>query len=127
MKIIPYMRFSWALYVTFNYIKQIPLDIQHIDNNGLLPMFLGGLLTLTFVTYCIIIGLQEIKDQQLIEAKYFELFGLLVEILVFAAGFYLLVILFQYQSNFWKIGLMILWQLGLLTLLIIDIKRIRTS
>ena len=127
MKIIPYIRFFWAASLTFNYIKQTKLDIQEAGDIGLFFTVLSGLLTFAFVSYCIVIGLQEIKDRQLIEAKYFESFGLLFETLVFAGGLYLLVILLRHQSDFWRIGLMILWQLGLLTLLIIDIKRVRTS
>ena len=94
---------------------------------GLLFMVLGGLLTFTFVSYCIVIGLQEIKGRQLIEAKYFESFGLLFEILIFVGGLYLLFVLLRQQAEFWRIGLVFLWQLGLLTLLIVDIKRIRVS
>jgi hypothetical protein len=127
MKIIPYIRFFWAASLTFNYIKQTKLDIQEAGDIGLFFTVLGGLLTFAFVSYCIVIGLQEIKDRQLIEAKYFESFGLIFETLVFAGGLYLLVILLRHQSDFWRIGLVILWQLGLLTLLIIDIKRVRTS
>lgn len=127
MKIIPYIRFFWAASLIFNYIKQTKLDIQEPGDFGRFFTVLGGLLTFAFVSYCIVIGLQEIKDRQIIEAKYFELFGLLFETLIFAGGLYLLVILLRHQSDLWRIGLMILWQLGLLTLLIIDIRRVRTS
>jgi hypothetical protein len=108
-------------------MRQTKLDIQRGDDMGLFSIILGGLLTFTFVFYCVIIGLQEIKKRQLFEAKYFESFGLLFEILIFVVGLYLVVVLLRQESDFWRVGLMFLWQFGLLTLLIIDIKRIRAS
>jgi hypothetical protein len=127
MKLIPYMRFFWATALSFNFIRQTKLDIQRADDFGLFFIVLSGLLTFSFVSYCIVIGLQEIKKRQPTEAKYFQTFGLLFEILIFVGGLYLLFVLLRQQSDFWRIGLMFLWQLGLLTLLIIDIKRIRVS
>jgi hypothetical protein len=127
MKIIPYMRFFWATAMSFNYIRQTKLDIQATDDMGLFFMLLNGLLTFSFVSYCIVIGLQEIKHRQPIDSKYFESFGLIFEILIFAGGLYLLVGLVRQQSDFWRIGIMSLWQLGLLMLLTVDIKRIRVS
>ena len=127
MKIIPYMRFIWATTLSFNFIRQTTLDIQTSDDFGLFFIILGGLLTFSFVSYCIVIGLQEIKKRQMTEAKYFQAFGLIFETLIFVGGLYLLVILLQQQSDFWRIGLIILWQLGLLTLLTVDIKRVRAS
>ena len=113
--------------MSFNFIRQTTLDIKNGDNFGLFFITLGGLLTFSFVTYCIVIGLQEIKKRPMTEAKYFQIFGLLFEILIFVGGLYLLVILLRQQSDFWRIGLMFLWQLGLLTLLTVDIKRVRAS
>ncbi len=121
------MRFFWATVLSFNFIKQTTLDIQKEDDIGLFFIILGGLLTFSFVSYCIVIGLQEINKRQPTEAKYFQTFGLLFEILIFVGGLYLLIVLVQHQANFWRIGLMFLWQLGLLTLLIVDIRRIRVS
>ena len=127
MKIIPYIRFFWATTLSFNFIRQATLDIQTADDIRLFFIILGGLLTFSFVCYCIVIGLQEIKKRQMTEAKYFQTFGLLFEILIFAGGLYLLVILMRQQSDFWRLGLVFLWQLGLLTLLTVDIKRVRAS
>ena len=127
MKIIPYMRFLWATALSFNFIRQTKLDIQRTDDLGLFFIILGGLLTFPFVTYCAVIGLQEIKEQQKIEAKFLQAFGLLFEILIFIGGLYLLFVLVRQPFDFWRIGLMILWQLGLLTLLSVDIRRIRVS
>jgi hypothetical protein len=72
-------------------------------------------------------GLQEIRNQKIIDAKYFESFGIIFELMIFLGGLYLLSILLQKQSDHWRIGLMALWQIGLLTLLVVDIKRIRAS
>lgn len=121
------MRFFWATALSVKFLRQTKLDIQRADDFGLFFIVLSGLLTFSFVSYCIVIGLQEIKKRQPTEAKYFQTFGLLFEILIFVGGLYLLFVLLRQQSDFWRIGLMFLWQLGLLTLLIIDIKRIRVS
>ena len=58
------MRFLWATALSFNFIRQTKLDIQRTDDLGLFFIILGGLLTFPFVTYCAVIGLQEIKEQQ---------------------------------------------------------------
>lgn len=121
------MRFFWATALSFNFIRQTMLDIQGAAEFELFFTTLGGLLTFSFVSYCIVIGLQEIKKRQVTEAKYFQTFGLLFEILIFVGGLYLFIVLLRQQSDFWGIGLMLLWQLGLLTLLIVDVKRIRVS
>jgi hypothetical protein len=109
----------------FNYITQTKSVLY--EGSNILFAILSGILTLIFVTYCIIIGLQEIKSRQIIEARYFEIFGILFEVIIFVGGLFLGAFLLQQQIDVWKIGLLILWQLGLLILLIVDLKRIRTS
>jgi hypothetical protein len=102
-------------------------DIQRLDNVGLTFLILGGLLTFSFVSYCLVVGLKEIKGRNSIEAKYFNVFGLFFEILIFVGGLYLITVLFRQQFDLLKVGLLTFWQLGLLTLLIVDMKRFRTS
>jgi hypothetical protein len=72
-------------------------------------------------------GLQEIRNQDFVEAKYFESFGVFFELVIFLGGLYLLSIQLQNQGDLWRIGLTALWQIGLLTLLVLDIKKIRAS
>ena len=105
----------------------VRVRIFESDNIDLFLVILSGLLTLSFVGYCIIMGLQEIRGQKFIEAKYFESFGIFFELMIFLGGLYLLSIQLQTQSDLWRIGLMALWQIGLLTLLVVDIKKIRAS
>ena len=127
MKIIPYLRFIWAGFIVINLFTQTDFTFDFSDTFNIFFKVIGGLFGLTFASYCIVTGLQEIKNKQLIDARFFEYFGLLVEILIFVGGLYLLVILLRQQSDLWRTGLIFLWQLGLLTLLIVDIKRIRAS
>ena len=127
MKITPYLRFLWATSLSFHYIRQTRHDIGESDNIEVSFVILSGLLTLSFVGYCIIMGLQEIRNQKIIDAKYFESFGIIFELMIFLGGLYLLSILLQKQNDPWRIGLMALWQIGLLTLLVVDIKKIRAS
>jgi hypothetical protein len=100
MKIIPYMRFFWATALSFNFIRQTMLDIQSADEFGLFFTTLGGLLTFSFVSYCIVIGLQEVKRRQMTEAKYFQTFGLLFEMLIFVGGLYLFIVLLPANKKF---------------------------
>lgn len=130
MKIIPYMRFFLAVYILFNYISLTILNLPERNDMGNIGLFFSifsGVLTFSFISYCMIMGLQELINRQWMEAKYFQFFGLIFELLLFVTGLYLLFVLRPQQLEFWRIGLMIVWQLGLLILLIVDIKRIRVG
>jgi hypothetical protein len=130
MKIIPYMRFFLAVYILFNYISLTILNLPEMNIMGDIGLFfsiISGVLTFSFISYCMIMGLQELINRQWIEAKYFQFFGLIFELLIFVTGLYLLFLLLPQQLEFWRIGLMIIWQLGLLILLIVDLKRIRVG
>lgn len=51
---------------------------------------LSGVVVLTFVLYCIIAGIQELKQTSFTNARFFDIFGLFFEILVFTATVFII-------------------------------------
>ena len=127
MKIIPYLRFVWATFIILNFVSRTNFNLDGVTGIEIFLIALSGLISLTFSSYCVIIGLQEIKEEQIIDARFFEFFGLFFELLVFLGGLYLLNILFGHSTEYWRIGLMMIWQIGLLVFILVDVKRIRTA
>ena len=84
----------------------------------------AGLVTFTFLLYCILEGLQELRIIKLIQAKYFKAFGIFFEVLLFLAGIYILTISNATFISWWSI--IIVFQVtGLLILIVVDIKKIQ--
>jgi hypothetical protein len=127
MKIIPYLRFAWATFIIVNFISRTNFNLDEVNGIGILFVVLSGLISLTFSCYCEVTGLQEIKEEQIIDARFFEYFGLFFELLVFLGGVYLIKILIKHSTEYWRIGLMMIWQIRLLVFILVDIRRIRTS
>jgi hypothetical protein len=127
MKIIPYLRFVWATFIIINFISRTNSNLDAINVIEIFLIALSGLISLTFSCFCVLIGLQEIKEKQIIDARFFEFFGLFFELLVFLGGLHLINVLFKHSAEYWRIGLMIIWQIGLLVFIFVDFKRMRTS
>ena len=127
MKLIPYLRFAWAASIIISFIKQDSFDFAGADKIEGFIVFSTGLLSLSFSFYCIVIGIQEIRMEKMINARYFEIFGLFFELLVFLGGFYLVIELFTYWTKYWQIVLFIVWEIGVLVFLAIDLKRLRAN
>jgi hypothetical protein len=127
MKIIPYLRFVWATFIIVNFLSRTYFNLDGGNGIEILLFALSGLISLSFSSYCVIIGLQEIKKEQVFDARFFEFFGLFFELLVFLGGLYLLNILLKHDTEYWRIGLMMIWQIGLMVFILVDFKRIRTS
>lgn len=128
MKIIPYLRFAWATFMVINFFDRTHFQFGSADSTEVFFTILDGLITIVFSGYCITTGLQEIKRRQIFDAKYIEDFGLFFEFLIFIGGVYLFTLLLLSQpTDIWRLGLLIIWQFGLLILIIVDLKRIRTS
>ena len=90
MKFVPFIRFSWAIYIIYNYLIRTDFNFNFSHGIEILEVIITGLLTLSFAAYCIIIGLQEIRDDIIIEAKYFESFGIIFEFGIFIGGLFLI-------------------------------------
>lgn len=127
VRIIPYLRFVWATLILVNYIIQASSDFDEARGIEIFLIMVVGLILLTFSLYCVLIGIQEIKKHQMLEAKFFEFFGLFFEFLIFLGGLYLIRMLFNQNSEYWRIGLMLVWQAVLVVFLYVDFKRIRTQ
>jgi hypothetical protein len=125
MKIIPFLRFGWATFMTVNFVSRTNFGTG--DGLETIFVFLDSLITVTFSAYCIITGIEEVKREQIIDARFFEVFGLFFEFLIFFGGFYLLSILLKQPVNILRIALLMIWQFGLIVLLIVDFKKIRAS
>lgn len=96
-------------------------------SEGLLFGIMNGLFTIAFSAYCITTGVQELRNTQILNARYFEIFGLLFEVLTFMGGFLLFAILFSQDGDLWRLVLLSVWQLGLLALILTDFRKIRTN
>lgn len=125
MKAIPYLRFAMAIWVSYNFINQIILEFNGNEFEFLLTILMG-LMTLGFVVYCIVLGLQEIKEHRIFSARYLEYFGILFEFLVLLSGIFMWIALVQQPLILWTIIIYIIFTLGLSILLIVDLKRIRS-
>jgi hypothetical protein len=117
MKIIPYLRLAWAaqMIITAFSRNEVPLN------------FISGLTGLTFILYCIIIGIQEIKNKHFIETRFFYIFGAFFEVLIFLAGLYVLKLTQVAGIEAWRIALLIFWQIVLMAIIIVDIRRLWTN
>ena len=127
MKIIPYLRFVWVTFMIINFFLRTRFQFDKFDSIDVFFGLLDVLITTVFSAYCIITGLQEIKKKQIIDAPYFEFFGLCFQFLIFIGGFYLLTSLLNQPIDLWRLGLLTSWQFGLLVMMIVDFKRIRVT
>lgn len=125
MKIIPYLRFAWAAFIVINFISQINFNFADSERIEIFIVAFGGLLTLVFLSYCIVIGLQEIREEQIFEARFFEIFGLVFEVLLFLGGLFVLTMLLKSSIPLWKLGLLLVWETGLILFIVTDFRRIR--
>ena len=123
MNIIPYLRFVWATTIVIRLFTDKSFDFDNSDILQNIIVIFGGLFTLTFTAYCVITGIQELKNREIIDAKYFDAFGLFVQIIVFLAGLVLLKLYFVQKFDLLTIGLLTFWQAGLLLLIIVDVRR----
>jgi uncharacterized membrane protein len=122
MTIIPYLRFLWGTTIIVNYFLETSSKTDEI-----VPKIIEGLFVMTFTTYCIIIGIEELKEKELVNARLFKLFGIVFEIVIFIYGFILFKYIIGQTGEIWRIALLTSWQIGLFALIFTDIKRIFIS
>ena len=123
MKAIPYIRFAWALQIVFTAFSEKSL----VTNEGASLYIFSALIGFTFVLYCIVMGIQEIRMIQLIEARFFYVFGIFFETLIFLAGFFVINVLLNSEIQNWQLPLFAVWQLLLLVIIFVDVRRIITN
>jgi hypothetical protein len=80
---------------------------------------LGGLLVFSFVLYCILEGIQDLRKEEFMNAKFFRFYGLFIEILTF--GFVLSVLKDPVDPG--EFSGMILMLVILLLLIFVDIRK----
>ena len=127
MKLIPYLRFTLGVFVLINFLSRINSNKTGLRNFDIFATGFSGLLIFTFLLYCLLEGLQELRNMKLIQAKYFRTFGLFFEVLIFLSGLFILVSANGYLSPWWFALIVIFQVIGVLTLVIIDIKKIRLN
>lgn len=125
MKAIPYLRFILAIFVSYNFINQTISESSKNEFEFLFTIF-TGLLVLGFVVYSIVVGLQEIRGYQIFNARFLEYFGILFQLLIFLGSVFVISFLVQEPHFPWSTTVYIAFSLVLLTLLIVDIKRVRS-
>lgn len=122
-KIIPYLRLTWVIAILVNLISKWgvgPIDDAIFFS---LRILTAGVL-LIFSAYCVITAIQELKNEKLIDAKFFEFFGLFFEVIVLLAGFYSLKTSFAQNMDVSAIFWLTLWQIGLVILIYVDVRRV---
>lgn len=124
-KMVPYLRFTIGLFVLVNFLTGIGFNRTGIDNFDNFATGLAGLLALTFLLYCLLEGLQELRNKEIIQAKFFKVFGLIFEVILFVTGAYILTISRGLFS--WWTTLIIFPTIGLLILITVDVRKIRVS
>ena len=126
MKLIPYLRFAWAGQITVDLLASTTFH-SALEHEGHLWNVFRALFVLTFAVYCVTIGIQEIKERQFIDGNYFYIFGTLYEILAFIGSIYVLSRLNGRDVEIWRIGIVMIWNITLLTIIYVDIRRMWTS
>src|SRR5262245_61372476 len=122
MKFIPYLRICWALVIVANFFLKPPAA-DGADSVGMLAQGLMILVVGTFVLYCVLMGIQEITNNQFIQARFFNIFGLVFEVIAFFSILYILKISGGEGFEVWEIALLAIWQIGLLALIVVDIRK----
>jgi|GEM_PF-2814533 len=124
MKIIPYIRFAVAVAIIFNWLSHTSFTFVHLTRPQIVAELASALFSLTFALYCSLMGLQELKERQLFNARFFNAFGVFFQIIIFVVGLFFLRFLFGLKIEVWKIGWLIIYQMALLVLIFVDVRRI---
>ena len=127
MRIIPYIRILWAITILLNLLLTTSDSVDNSDEREILFQIMSGLVTGTFVLYCVLMGIQELTDKQFIQAIFFNVFGIIFEVMIFVGVIYILRILGKQEVEIWRFALLTLWQIGLFALILVDIKKLWTS
>jgi len=121
MRIAPYLRISWAIIITINITTGLLEGPDYSADSNPVSQFLIATVGAIFAFYCTLTGIQEIMNRQLTHAKIFSLFGLIFEIIVFASTFWLIGTTISQSTG--VLSFLILWQIGILVLIIVDLKK----
>jgi hypothetical protein len=124
MKFLAVLRFTWALAIVVNIFFTNSSSFERANAANIFFQWMTWLVVGTFVLYCIITGIQEWSANQFIHASFFNIFGVVFEILVFLAGLYIIDIYRIKEMKLWRLVLVLLWQTGLITLIVADIRRL---
>jgi hypothetical protein len=126
-KLAPYIRFILGSIMFYRFFT-VMMSIETGRNPLIILTFcLVGLLLISVVLYCVIEGIQELKEQQLISAKFFRFYGLFSEVWLFAGGVLIFARLLFVQTSVWYIVISLLWIVSLLILIVADIRKIRLN
>ena len=118
MILAPYLRFILAASVLYNL-----LDIVfNQDDSPVGFILVFGMLGFTFILYCIIEGIQEIKNKRIVHAKYLSLYGLVFESLILS-GNLLVFLIMGFPKLFIDKILALILVVGLLFLIVFDFKK----
>jgi uncharacterized membrane protein SirB2 len=122
---IPYLRFAWAAYILVNSTLNIHGDFQHLPGGQILFEWMIRIITITFVLYCVIRGWEELKGAKFTNAKFFDVFGLVFEILILISGFIFLNVVDVNSIKLWRVASLILFQFALIAIIWTDFKKLR--
>jgi hypothetical protein len=126
MKIIPYLRFAWAGQIITDSWSYTSFT-STLGREGQVWDVFTGSLALTFVLYCLVMGIQELKELKLVEGKYFYIFGTLYELMIFLSGLYIIRLVGEKDFEIWRIGVVMFWNIVLLTIIFLDIRKVWTN
>ena len=124
MKIIPYLRFAWALILIVKFFTNTPNNLAYPEGIKLLVGSMEAVIIWTFVLYCILEGVQEITNTEFIQAIFFDFFGIIVEIITFIVMVLIFLFLIGKGIGALIISLMLLWQIGVLILIVVDLRKL---
>jgi hypothetical protein len=127
MKIIPYLRFAWAISIIIQVVSETSLFNANQPQDALPFDLIIKLILVTFSLYCVIMGVQEVVNKQFVEAPYFYIFGIFFQTLISLALLYILNVVRGLQIDMWRVGLLMIWEMVLFMLIFVDIKRLYTN
>jgi len=125
MKFVPYLRILWAITIVTNFLLRDTI-VSGSEQGRLLIQGLTIFVVGTFVLYCVLMAIQEITSNQFINARFFNVFGLFFEVVIFIVTLYMLKIAGGVLEPV-NLALVIVWQLGMLILIIVDVRKFFVS
>jgi hypothetical protein len=120
---IPYLRFAWAGYLIINTAVSHNFIFNDVTGGKILFETMIRVVTVTFTLYCIIRGWEELKDKRFTHAIFFDIFGLLFEVIIFTIGIFVLLIVDVREVKLWRIASLVLFEIALITIIWTDVKK----
>ncbi len=123
LKAAPYFRFVLVILILINFIRNgFSYDVA--PKYQILTSVMTSIIAFTFMLYCLLEGIQEIKKRRFIHAIFFRIFGILFTLLLLLIQILTSMAVLSLSLDFFVVAYTIVFGLMLLFLLIVDIRKL---